>query len=99
MTSRQVPLATMAGEDAGQAALWGDDPHHEQHAVLRAEAREVDAALVQQLAARALHERQVLGVIDDAPGVGVLVVDPNGNLQESDSRSLVAAGATMPKCR
>src|SRR5882672_2631775 len=77
----------------------GDLEDDEQHAVLAREARQVDAGLVQQLAPRALHEGQVLGVIDDATGVGVLVVDPHRNLQLSERRSRLLAGAARPKWR
>src|SRR2546427_8054634 len=71
--------------------------------MLAEQAREVDAGRIEKLAARALHEREVLGVEHDTAGVGVLEVHPDRNpewaLQWSDSRSRAAAGATMPKWR
>ena len=75
---------------------------HEKHAVPLDEAREIDARLVQQLAARALHEGEVLGMVHHAARVGVLVVHADGNFQLSDKRSGEAAapcGATIPKWR
>src|SRR5258708_22216770 len=75
----------------------------EQHAMLPEQAREIDAGRIEKLAARALHERKVLGVEHDTAGVGVLEVHPDRNperaLQWPDSRSRAAAGATMPKWR
>src|SRR4029434_9307550 len=44
----------------------------EQRAVMRAEQ-------AQMISAAALHETQVVGVIDDPGKIGVLVVDPNGH--------------------
>src|SRR5688572_2373349 len=77
----------------------GDLEDHEQHAVLAREAREVDPRAVQQLAPGALHEGKILRVIDDATGVGVLVIDPDLNFQLSERRSRLLAGAASPKWR
>src|SRR5437879_10770315 len=73
----------------------------EQHAMAAEQAREIDAGGIEKLAARALHEREVLRVEHDPAGVGVLEVHPDRNperaLQWSDSRSRAAAGAPTPK--
>ena len=86
-------------EPRRQVKLHVDAVDHHEDAVPLDEGREVDAGLVQQLGAGALHECQVLAVEHDAPRIGVLVIDPNGDFQASESRSLTAAGATMPKWR
>ena len=58
--------------------------------------RQVDADLVQHLRAGALHEREVLRVIDHAPRIGVLVIHAHRDVQSLESRS---RGAARPKCR
>src|SRR5260370_42022614 len=77
--------------------------HQEQDAALAGEASQVDAGMVEELAARALHEGEVLRMVDDAARVRVLVVDAKRDaeapVQLSESRSRLAAGAAMPKWR
>src|SRR5438067_3090817 len=59
----------------GAVILDFEARHHELHAALFRQAREVDARLVEELGARALHEREVLRVVHHSARVGVLVVD------------------------
>jgi hypothetical protein len=86
-------------EPRRQVIFHMDLVHQDQYPVALDELRQVDARRVQQLAAGALHEREVLRMEDYAARVGILVIHTDRNFQASESRSLTALGATMPKCR
>ncbi len=83
----------------------------EREAVLPLECGEREPEPLEPLGARALHEPEVVRVIDDAGGIGVFVVDADregearrrsgrpGGGHDPGKRSPPAAGAASPKCR
>src|SRR6185437_270790 len=65
-------------EPRRQKVVGGAAPHDEDEAGLGAQPLLLDAQAAQHLGARAFGEFEVVGVIDEAGGVGVLVIDARG---------------------
>ncbi len=81
--------------------------HDEDDAVLALEGCQREAEGCQPLGARAFHELQVVGIVNDSGGVGILVVNANGEPEglragHSPGKSVPtppAAGGVRPKWR
>ncbi len=92
-------------EPRGRAVLDLEADHREQHPLLALQPLLREAARAQPLGARALEEAQVVGVVDDATGIGVLPVDARRPAEaahrgSSNSGRVAAArsGGFRPKC-
>src|SRR6185437_4411597 len=65
-------------EPRRQKIVGGAAPHHKDEPGLGAQPLLLDAEAAQHLGARPLGEFEVVGIIDEAGGVGVLVIDTHG---------------------
>ena len=78
-SSTSVSVTSSRSEScAGLREVDFDAVHDEHDAVLALDGGEVEAQRREPFGARALHELEIVGVVDDAGGVGVLVVNADG---------------------
>src|SRR4029450_6282663 len=81
--------------------------HDEHDAMLALDRGEIEAQRRQPFGARPLHEFEVVRVVDDAGGIGVLVINADGKAKglarpHSEGKRSAAApgvGGVSPKCR